>query len=48
MNVSLLLQKFEREGIYFQLEVLLEHCRQLLLENTESQLPNGDNQHLPE
>lgn len=48
LNMQLLLQKFEREGIYFKLEVLLEHCRRSVLENTESQLPSGDNQRLPE
>lgn len=48
VNMEFLLHKFERDKIYFQLKMLLEHCRRSELENIESQLPSGDNQSPPE
>lgn len=40
--------KFERDYIYFQLSVMHECSKKAVLGNTESQLPNSDNQFLPE
>lgn len=40
--------EFERDYIYFQLSVMHERSKKAVLGNTESQLPNSDNQFLPE